>query len=118
MSPTPTGRTYRDWNGHLWHETNEGWQREDGITPPQSLVTTTHHDGTVTKRWLCLEQRQAEGAGMVDLTTDLLIRRFADAQASDDPDAVNRVFESIRHTYGTVVAMNCRYLASRPPRRR
>ena len=113
MSTTPTGRTYRDWNGHRWLETNDGWRREDGVQPPSSLVTTTFADGTVISRRLCLEQRQAEGEAMYDRTTADLIARFRAALGSDDPDAGNRVFESVRHQYGTVVAMHCRYLAGK-----
>ena len=117
LTHTPTGRTSTDWNGHVWHETPEGWRREDGVEPPSSVVTTTHRDGTVTRRRLCMEQRQAERAAEQEAAVDdesrALIARFRAALASDDPEAVKRVFESVRHEYGSVAAMTHRRLAER-----
>jgi hypothetical protein len=113
LTHPPTGRTSTDWNGHRWIETPAGWRRADGVEPPSSVVTTTHRDGTVTVRRLCMEQINAERDAEAADEARAIIRRFLAALASDDPDAVKRVFESVRHEHGSVCAMNCRHTAER-----
>jgi hypothetical protein len=113
ITTTPPGRTYRDWSGHLWHETADGWRRDDGVEPPSSLHTTTHRDGTVTQRRLCMEQIAAEREAAADDESRAIVARFLTALRDDDPDAVKRVFESVRHEHGSVAAMHHRHLADR-----